>query len=138
MVVVTATTVTGCSGTLDPVVTVLEIPERPVSDGDERPIGRFDLSPRRARFGGVRQAFDGIPEAEHFITIRNGSPGLAGFRAIVNGQGHALSMLKANDDITLDVSASMAGGNNRIILLGYGRPGTSALVVISDVGGRSR
>jgi hypothetical protein len=83
----------------------------------------------------VWQAFTGIPPAEHFVTIQNGNPGLDAVYVVVNGS--LRKVVKVDDlgdgeETTLDISSLMHGGDNAVTLIGKGKPGASAVVVISD------
>jgi hypothetical protein len=82
----------------------------------------------------VKQTFAEIPQAEHFITIQNGDPGLKRLSVRVNGGRSWILRLDDNQDETIDVFSDMVAGDNTITLIGYGKSGTSALVIISDSG----
>ena len=101
----------GISTTCDPVVTLVKIPAGSKS---------------------VRQTFTEIPREERFITVQNADPGLKRLPIRVNGKQYEPRSLQDNDERTVDVSASMVAVENTITLLGYGQPGASALVTISD------
>jgi len=84
--------------------------------------------------GGVRQVFTGIMSVESFVQICNGNPGLKYMHVIVNGQTFMVDNLLDNEVVVVDVSAAMnPGSDNVVVLEGYGRPGASAFVTISDV-----
>jgi hypothetical protein len=75
----------------------------------------------------------GVPEAEHFVTIQNGDPGLKNLRVTVNGTQFQIAGLRDGEERTVDVASAMVeGGNNTFILTALGKPGTSATVVIHD------
>ncbi|MGH2451009.1 MAG: Ig-like domain-containing protein [Candidatus Limnocylindria bacterium] len=79
------------------------------------------------------QTHTGIPDFEHKVLVENGSPGLSKLDVIVNGKTWRLNGLKAGQVSTLDVASAMRPGNdNTFTLKAYGKPGASALVVISD------
>lgn len=79
------------------------------------------------------QTHTGIPAIEHNVLIENGDPGVNRLDVTVNGQTWKLTGLKAGQVSTLDVASAMNPGNdNTITLTAYGKPGASALVVISD------
>jgi hypothetical protein len=79
------------------------------------------------------ETFDDIPQAEHFVTVENDSPGLRRLDIIVNGQTFTVRKLDDYDIVVLDVSSAMqAGSNNTITLVPYGTKGDSAMVVIAD------
>lgn len=83
----------------------------------------------------VRESFTEIPLAEHFVTIQNGYPGLRKFNVFVNGQRAAYLRIGPKEAQTIDIAAAMTEAQNTITLVGQGRPGASALVLISDVPG---
>jgi uncharacterized repeat protein (TIGR01451 family) len=77
--------------------------------------------------------YNGLAAAEHYVSITNGSPGVQRLDVTVNGHTWKLTGLKANEERTLNVASAMrAGSNNTVSVKAYGRPGGSALVVISD------
>ncbi|MGH3006864.1 MAG: Ig-like domain-containing protein [Gaiellaceae bacterium] len=79
------------------------------------------------------QTHTGIPAIEHNVLIENGNPGLNRLDVTVNGHTWKLTGLKAGQVSTLDVASAMnPGTDNTITLTAYGKPGASALVVISD------
>ena len=81
----------------------------------------------------VRQTFAGLPAAEHFIRVANGSPGLAWMRVLVNGVEYRLDGLSAGETRVLDAaSATVEGDNNVVTLIGQGAAGAGALVLVGD------
>jgi hypothetical protein len=77
------------------------------------------------------ETFTDLPEAEGFITLVNGTPGLRRLVAIVNGESFVMQGLKDGEEVTLDVTSAMeAGSQNIVALVGYGKPGGSASVMI--------
>jgi hypothetical protein len=81
----------------------------------------------------VQQTFTDIPQAERFVSLQNGNPGLTALLVLVNGQRFVISALEDEEEQTLDVSEAMVeGDNNTITLVGIGAPGSSGLVIISD------
>ncbi len=81
----------------------------------------------------VTQTFAGLPQAESKVKIVNGEPGLTKLNITVNGKKFKERDLQNNEAYTLDVSSAMAPGNNNTITLeARGKPGGSALIVISD------
>jgi hypothetical protein len=95
---------------LDPVLTTIEIP----------PEGKL-----------VRQTLTDIPQAESHITIKNNAPGLRRLIIQTNGRMAKLVTLET-DTVTIDVSAAMVeGNNNTITLIGLGRPGASASILVA-------
>jgi hypothetical protein len=99
----------GYCNILDPVFTTIEIP----------PGSKL-----------VRQTLTDIPQAESHITIKNNDPGLR--RLIIQTNGRMTKLVKLETDtVTVDVSAAMVKGDNTITLIGLGRPGASASILIS-------
>lgn len=81
----------------------------------------------------VTETFTGIPQAEHFLTIRNGNPGLTTLAIAVNGRKYQLGGLRADEVRTLDVASAMRpGGGNVFSLTAHGKPGGGAAVLIHD------
>jgi List-Bact-rpt repeat protein/prenyltransferase/squalene oxidase-like repeat protein len=105
------TNVAGNVTICDPTITL-------VSRGNDRP---------------VEQVLTGLPGIEHNIKIVNGDPGLKRLKITVNGHVFRAFQLKPGEERNLDVKSAMRPGNNNTIkLLGRGKRGSSALVVISD------
>ncbi len=81
----------------------------------------------------VTQTFTGLPQAESKVKIVNGDPGLAKLDITVNGKKFKAKDLADNVTQTIDVSSAMVPGNNNTITLeARGKPGGSAMIVISD------
>jgi hypothetical protein len=78
------------------------------------------------------QTFADIPAVEHFVTVTNDNPGIANLDVTVNGRTWRLRGMKAGEERTLDVGDAMHDGANAVSLRATGKPGGSALVVISD------
>jgi hypothetical protein len=92
----------------------------------------LQIAPGRNR---VRATFSEIPMAERFVTIQNGSPGLARVQVIVNGRQAANLQLRRNEAWTVNVGSLMMASQNTVTLVAVGRPGSSAVVLISDAPG---
>jgi hypothetical protein len=87
----------------------------------------------RAEGRPIVDTFIEIPQEEGFVRITNGNPGLRKVTLIVNGRRFQAPGLADGEEITLDVSSVMlAGDQNVISLVGYGKPGGSAAVMIWD------
>ena len=82
--------------------------------------------------GAVRKQFGNIPVQERFLTIQNGAPGLTSLRVRVNGSLYELVALAPDEVRTLDLGSRMRAGANTVVLKGWGAPGASALVLLSD------
>lgn len=79
------------------------------------------------------QTFGGIPPAEHFVTVLNGTPGLKHLEVNVNGRSFRLQNLAPGEQRKLDVAAAMlVGKDSTITLTPHGKPGGSATVLIHD------
>jgi hypothetical protein len=87
---------------------------------------------RSAAQNRTRQRFGALSQHDSYVTIQNGAPGLKRLRIKVNGKKSAVLGLEDAGAITVDVSRFMVEGENTITLIGYGKPGTSALIIISD------
>jgi hypothetical protein len=105
-----------CCETGDPVVTQLQI-----ADGRNR----------------AAESFSDLLEAEHFVTVQNGKRGLNRFLVVVNGQQLANIVLRREEVRTIDIASAMKPSQNVVTVIGRGGPGSSALVVVSDVRGVS-
>jgi len=75
------------------------------------------------------QMFRDVMQAEHWVTISNGDPGITKLEVNVNGDRHLLR-LAAGRTTTLDISHALTAGPNTIALRGWGKG--SADVIISD------
>ncbi len=80
----------------------------------------------------ITQTFKNIPPQEHFITITNGAPGLKRMVIRVNGTEFKVKKLKAGVVKSLNVASAMTKSSNRIRLIGFGKAGASAFIVIGD------
>jgi hypothetical protein len=79
------------------------------------------------------QTFTGIPSAESHVLVQNGTPGLRQLAVVVNRRPFMVAQLADGERRELDVASAMRPGNdNTITLVPLGRPGGSAVVVISD------
>lgn len=81
----------------------------------------------------IEQTHTRLPQAEHFVRVVNGSPGIETLRVFVNGRRYPLRNLRDGEVRTLDVAAAMLPGNTNVIVLrAAGGPDSSATVMISD------
>jgi hypothetical protein len=82
----------------------------------------------------VAQVFTQVPFAESQFEFVNGKPGLHRVRLTVNGRVLWLNRLGPHRRLTLDLSRWMRPGNhNTIRIRGYGRPGASARIQLSNL-----
>jgi hypothetical protein len=80
----------------------------------------------------VTQTVVEIPRAENRVDILNGDPGVTNLSISVNGKNFEISGLRQNEQRTLNVSSAMHEGSNTITITARGKPGGSAVVMISD------
>lgn len=81
----------------------------------------------------VVETFSRLPYAEHYVTVKNGDPGLKNVLVIVNGASFRVTGLTDGEEHTLDVSSAMLSGDENIIQLkAFGKPGASATVLVHD------
>lgn len=80
----------------------------------------------------IQQTFKNIPPQEHFVNVANGTPGLRRLRILVNGKLFGVVKLAKGTSQTIDVASAMGQDANRIMLVGQGKPGSSAFIIIGD------
>jgi hypothetical protein len=80
----------------------------------------------------VAQAFERIPDSEHFIEIDNGNPGLRWLRIEVNGKYDRTLSLISGGTVHVDLAAAMNLGQNTLTFTGEGKTGTFATIEVSD------
>jgi hypothetical protein len=86
-----------------------------------------------AENGTVLQVYNSLASAEHFIRLANGQPGLSRVKLVVNGRTFEVNPFGPGQVVLLDLRAAMQEGNqNTIVLLGWGEPGASAEVQLTD------
>lgn len=83
----------------------------------------------------IRKSFSDIPARERYLTIENGRPGLRRLHVNVNGIWVERLRLRRGQVQMLDLAQHMLPEENIVTLVGEGRPGSSALILISDVPG---
>jgi hypothetical protein len=101
----------GCCEFGDPTLSQIQIP-----DGTNKAIDHF---------------ID-IPSAERFVTIQNGAPGLRRVQLVVNGKRLPARWLRDNLSRTIAIPHEMLEEQNIVSVLANGRPGSAALVLLSD------
>ncbi len=83
--------------------------------------------------GSVVQRVEGIHAAERYLQVINGTPGLRQLEAQLNGRRFRVEPLAAGASLWADLGAAMHEGEaNTLLLTGWGEPGVSALVMLSD------
>ncbi len=76
-------------------------------------------------------SFRGLAAAEDTVEIHNGSPGLRKLEVQVNGSSFHAAGLRDDEVRTIDVSQAIRPGNDNVFTLkSYGKPGSSASVLI--------
>jgi hypothetical protein len=81
----------------------------------------------------ARERFEGIPAAERYVRVINGTPGLAALELVMNGHWFRLGPLSDGWDVTVDLGAAMVEGDaNTLVVTGYGEPGAGALIMTTD------
>ncbi len=87
----------------------------------------------------VTEVFENIPQAERYVTVINGEPGVKNLDVVVNGRKYKVTGLKDGEQVTIDVADALLpddeeeGYRNVITLTAKGKPGASATVMIADV-----
>jgi hypothetical protein len=81
----------------------------------------------------ARQVFTGIPFARHKVKIVNDDPGLGALTITVNRRTIRARGLRPGEERNVDIRGAMGpGDDNTIALVGRGRRGSSAFVVVSN------
>jgi len=102
-----ATDAAGNSATLDPVVVTLRIPN-----------GETTVS--RAMH---------VSAGEHFLSATNGSPGVRGLSALVNGRAER-TRLSSGQQVYVDLGRFFHHGRNTVTLVANGSPGSTVQVML--------
>ena len=75
----------------------------------------------------------GIPQAEHWLTVSNGDPGITNLTVLVNGKHFQVAGLAPGEVREIDFASAMLPGNeNTIELTALGRPGGEAALLVHD------
>lgn len=80
----------------------------------------------------IAQTFKNIPAQGHLIHVANASSGLTQLRIVVNGKVFEVVKLSPGESRTIDVASAMQADANTIKLVGKGKVGESAFVIIGD------
>lgn len=83
----------------------------------------------------AKDTFFDIPATEHFLTVQNGDRGIRKLDVLVNNEPAATCWLRDRTVRTVDIAPYLRSGDNTVFLIANGRPGSSALVLISDAPG---
>ena len=82
----------------------------------------------------VLRTFRGIPQAERFVTLQNGTPGLTQVTLSVNGRGVSHGRVADGQVVSLDVARWLRPGNRNVISISaIGPKGATAVLTIGDV-----
>jgi hypothetical protein len=78
------------------------------------------------------QTFAGISSAAHFVSIRNGAPGLRSVGIAVNTVQFKAIHMKDGELVSIDLGAAMQpGGGNTVVVTASGKPGANAAIVFT-------
>ena len=72
------------------------------------------------------------PYDEHYVTVKNNSPGLTNLRIVVNGSKIQVAGLKDGETREIDIKTAMKGNTNTFGVEALGKPGGSASVVFHN------
>lgn len=87
----------------------------------------------------IRESFTGIPAFESFVTIHNGHPGFRRAHIFVNERHVDSFRMGPREARTIDVASEMRDTDDNVItVMGRGRPGAGALIVIADATGAAQ
>ena len=112
------TDVGGNTSECDPVITSLRVRAHATKVGS-----RSKARPKTYR----------VSRNEDTVRIRNGHPGLRRVVAIVNGKRFVARNLRAGQHRKLKIGSALhAGKHNKVTLLGRGRPGAHATIMVSN------
>lgn len=94
-------------------------------------LGAVDTTLWRAAGKPQAECFSDISQAEHIVTLTNGTPGVKSVRIVVNQTRFHLDELKDGEVRQLDVASAMLPGNdNAVCVTLLGMPGGSARIVL--------
>lgn len=125
-VVVTATKINQAAGSqvvlqitdVDGNVTTCDPIETPVVRGPGQP---------------VTQTFSGVPQGEHKVQIKNGTPGVTNIELTVNGKKFGPFHLDDGEELNFSIASAMKPGTDNVIsVTARGKPGGSAALLVHD------
>ena len=79
------------------------------------------------------RVFNGIPQAERYITLQNGTPGLTRAALTVNGRIVSQGSLSDGQVVAVDVAQWLRPGKNTVRIAARGPQGATAVLTIGDV-----
>lgn len=81
----------------------------------------------------VTETFTGIPQAERYLSVHNGSPGVTNLSVEVNGKKFQLGGLKPGEVRERDLGSAMVARNgNTVSFTVQGKPGGEVVVLLHD------
>lgn len=81
----------------------------------------------------VTETFTGIPQAERYLSVHNGNPGVTDLRVEANGRKFQVGGLKAGEVKEMDLGSAMVPGNgNTVSFTALGKPGGELVVLLHD------
>jgi hypothetical protein len=82
----------------------------------------------------LNRTFAGIPQAERYVTLQNGAPGLTQATLSVNGRVVSHGSLSAEQVVSLDVARWLRPGDRNVVrIAARGPKGATAVLTIGDV-----
>jgi hypothetical protein len=86
------------------------------------------------RKGVARKTLRGVPRAEHKVLVQNQRPGVRSVALRVNGKRFVAPAMKRGATRRMNIASAMRrGARNKVTVIARGRPGSSVVVVLSDV-----
>jgi len=79
------------------------------------------------------RVFNGIPQAERYITLQNGTPGLTRAALTVNGRIVSQGSLSDGQVVEVDIAQWLRPGRNTVRIAPRGPQGATAVLTIGDV-----
>jgi hypothetical protein len=79
------------------------------------------------------QVVRGVGNAEHLVTVQNGSPGMSSVEVHVNGHAYRIDQLHEGEQRTIDIGSALHKGNvNTFVFTARGERGALADLMIWD------
>jgi hypothetical protein len=81
----------------------------------------------------VTETFTEIPQAERYLSVHNGSPGVTNLSVEVYGKKFQLGGLKPGEVREMDLRSAMVTGNgNTVSFTAQGKPGSEVVILLHD------